>query len=179
MRVGIVGTGFGAKVVAPTFDMTEGCSVSAVVSPRDPDDVAALCNRSDIDLVSVHSPPFLHERDVTMALERNHHVVCDKPFGRTLEESERMLANADIAGVVHILNFEFRLEPWRKAVRSLIQEGVLGRIESIDWHQNKSYWRDLGANVAIGRCIRWWMGRSGDFAHRRHAALVVGRVDRR
>ena len=35
LRVGVIGRGFGGRVVAPTFDQTEGCRVVDVVSPRD------------------------------------------------------------------------------------------------------------------------------------------------
>jgi predicted dehydrogenase len=35
MKVAVVGTGFGARVVAPAFDAADGCEVVDVVSPRD------------------------------------------------------------------------------------------------------------------------------------------------
>ena len=82
MRVGVIGMGFEASMVAPAYEQTPGCEVVDVVSPRDVGAVADLCRRRDVDLISVHSPPFLHERDVTLAVENGHHVLCDKPFGQ-------------------------------------------------------------------------------------------------
>ena len=35
LRVGVIGTGFGARVVAPVFRETDGCEVVEVVTPRD------------------------------------------------------------------------------------------------------------------------------------------------
>ena len=74
MRVGVVGTGFGARVVAPVFAATPGCEVVDVVSARDEFAVAALCGQGDVDLVSVHSPPFLHVAHVRRALKSGHAV---------------------------------------------------------------------------------------------------------
>ena len=53
VRVGVIGLGFGGRVVAPSFASTEGCTVVDVVSPRDDKAVAALCTRRDVDLISV------------------------------------------------------------------------------------------------------------------------------
>jgi predicted dehydrogenase len=135
MRVGVIGTGFGARSVAPAFAATEGCTVVDVVSPRDDAAVAALCARADVDLVSVHSPPFLHVRHVQAALDGGHAVLCDKPFGRNIDEAEAMLAAAEAAGAVHLLNFEFRQLPLRRRLRELVVEGAVGRVEHLSWTQ--------------------------------------------
>ena len=125
MRVGIIGTGFGGRVVAGAF-RAGGCEVVDVVTARDPDAVRALC-RSDVDLVSVHSPPFLHRQHVAMALEAGRAVLCDKPFGRSLGEAEAMAGQADEAGVVNMVNFEFRHQPARQAMHALVASGAIGR----------------------------------------------------
>jgi Trk K+ transport system NAD-binding subunit len=53
MKVGIIGTGFGGRVVAAAFE-SNGCHVTDVVTARDHDAVRALC-LSEVDLVSIHS----------------------------------------------------------------------------------------------------------------------------
>ena len=45
MRVAVIGTGFGARVVAPAFAAADGCEVVEVVSPRDDDAVARAIAR--------------------------------------------------------------------------------------------------------------------------------------
>lgn len=127
VRVGVIGRGFGARFVAPAFEATEGCEVVDVVSPRDAGAVAALCARADVDLVSVHSPPFLHLDNVRTAIEAGHAVVCDKPFGRNAGEAEQMHDLARDAGVVNLLNFENRYDPARERLRRLVQEGAIGQ----------------------------------------------------
>lgn len=133
MRVGIIGRGFGAKVVAPAFAGTDGCEVVDVVSPRDEAAVAALCARPDVDLVSVHSPPFLHLDHVRRAIRAGHSVLCDKPFGRSADEAAQMCALAREAGVLGLLNFENRYDAARQRVRALVADGAIGTPEHVQF----------------------------------------------
>ena len=126
VRVGIIGRGFGARVVAPVFGKTEGCEVVDVVSPRDGAAVRDLCRRADVDLVSVHSPPFLHLDHVRQAVQAGRAVACDKPFGRNADEATAMCDLAGEAGVVNIVNFEFRYDAVREQLRTLVQDGAVG-----------------------------------------------------
>ena len=126
VRVGVIGTGFGAAVVAPAFAAQDACTVVDVVTPRDDAAVARLCARRDLDLVSVHSPPFLHVRDVRQAIDHGHAVLCDKPFGLNAGESATMLDLATEAGVVNLLNFERRFDPTRQRLRELVLDGTVG-----------------------------------------------------
>jgi predicted dehydrogenase len=129
VRIGIIGKGFGERVVAPAFRETHGCEVVDVVSPREERAVAALCARRDLDLVSVHSPPFLHVEHVRRAIEGGHAVLCDKPFGRNAGEAREMCHLASEAGVVALLNFEMRYDPARRRLRDLVLEGAVGEPE--------------------------------------------------
>jgi predicted dehydrogenase len=132
VRVGVIGTGFGARVVAPVFEATEGCGVVDVVSARDAAAVAELCRR-DLDLVSIHSPPFLHAAHVRAAVGAGHHVLCDKPFGVHAGEAAEMLELADAGEVVHAVNFEFRHQPARRHAYDLVHSGAIGRAEHVQW----------------------------------------------
>ena len=127
VRVGVIGRGFGAQVVAPAYDQTEGCDVVDVAWPRDAAAVRALCARRDIDLIAVHSPPFLHLEHVRMAVDHGHAVVCDKPFGRNVDDATEMHRLAEAAGVRHFVNFEMRFDPARQRMRELLRDGLIGR----------------------------------------------------
>ncbi len=133
VRVAIVGTGFGARVVAPAFEATEGCEVVDVVSARDDGAVRALAARPDVDLVSVHSPPFLHAPHVRAALAAGKHVLCDKPFALDADEASSLEAEAETAGVIALCNFEFRYAPARTMLRGLVQDGWIGAVEHVQW----------------------------------------------
>jgi predicted dehydrogenase len=133
LGVAVIGTGFGARVVAPAFAATEGVDVVAVVSARDERAVTAAVADPRVDLVSVHSPPFLHSRHVGIALDAGRSVLCDKPFTPSAETSRRLVEDARGAPGVHLLNFEFRFDPLRRRTRDLVQSGVLGTVEHVNW----------------------------------------------
>jgi predicted dehydrogenase len=133
LGVAVIGTGFGARVVAPAFAATEGVEVVAVVSARDERAVAAAVADPRVGLVSVHSPPFLHARHVAIALDAGRSVLCDKPFTPSAEASRRLVEDARGARGVHLLNFEFRFDPLRRRTRDLAQSGVLGTVEHVTW----------------------------------------------
>lgn len=141
VRVGIIGQGFGGRVVAPTFNATEGCRVVDVVSPRDDQAVTELCARPDVDLISVHSPPFMHLDHVRRAIEGGHAVMCDKPFGLNAVESKQMCELASDAGILNLINFEFRYHPIRRKLRELVLDGVPGNVEHVQWTSFMGWWR--------------------------------------
>jgi predicted dehydrogenase len=140
IRIGVIGTGFGARVVAPVFAATEGCEVVDVVSSRDAVAVGDLC-RSDLDLVSVHSPPFLHAQHVRAAVSAGRHVLCDKPFGVNAEQAEEMLDLAEGEEVVHAVNFEFRHQPARRRLHDLVHGGAIGVVEHVQWTSTNAVFR--------------------------------------
>ena len=129
VRVGVIGTGFGSRVVAGAF-RESGCEVKDVVSARDEASVRRLC-RSDVDLVAVHSPPFLHADHVAWAVDAGRAVLCDKPFGTSTDQSLAMVEAAHSAGVLNFLNFEFRHQPARLKMQHLLESGAIGRPEHL------------------------------------------------
>lgn len=142
VRVGVIGRGFGGRVVAPVYRETDGLEVVGVVTPRDDAAVSELCARPDVDLISVHSPPFLHHDHVRRAIDAGHAVLCDKPFGRNLAEAQAMHDFASEAGLLNFVNFEFRRHPARRELRTLIRDGAAGTIEHVQWNAFHPWWRD-------------------------------------
>jgi predicted dehydrogenase len=131
LRVGVIGTGFGSRVVAGAFSEA-GCDVVDVVTARDPSLVRSLC-RSHVDLVAVHSPPFLHAEHVAWALDAGRAVLCEKPFGTSVDEAIAMTDAARSAGVANFLNFEFRCQPARLAMADLLASGDIGSPEHLSY----------------------------------------------
>ncbi len=113
MRVAVIGTGFGKHAAAPAYESL-GFDVE-VVSPRD-DSAVQKAIASDVDLVSVHSPPFMHLDHVTAAIDHGHAVLCDKPFGRNAAEAEAMRDRARDAGVLALP--ELRVPVQRRLVQA-------------------------------------------------------------
>ena len=142
LRVGIVGTGFGARVQVPGF-RAAGFEVTAICSadpararaaaeqariPAAVDTVAALVERDDVDVVCVASPPALHHEHTIAALAAGKHVICEKPMARDTREAREMLAMAERAGVVHAIDHEFRYTPARSKVKELLAAHAIGEM---------------------------------------------------
>jgi predicted dehydrogenase len=67
--------------------------------------------------------------DATMAAARSgQHVLCEKPLGRTAEESYGMWECAARAGVKHMCAFNYRFVPAVRLARTMIDAGELGDI---------------------------------------------------
>ena len=142
LRVGIIGTGFGARVQVPGF-RTAGYDVTAICSARleraraaaeqagipvAMDSVDELVARDDVDVVCISSPPALHREHALTALAADKHVICEKPMARDTREAREMLAAAERAGVVHAIDHEFRYTPARSKVKALLDERAIGDI---------------------------------------------------
>ncbi len=134
LRVVVIGTGFGARVVAPVWAATEGCDVVDVVSARDADAIEAALRDARPDLVSVHSPPYLHADHVRLAIAADvRAVLCDKPFTPNPESSRALLELGIASGVQHFVNFEFRRDPARAELASLVRHGAIGTVQHVVW----------------------------------------------
>ena len=130
LRVSVIGTGFGKHAAAPAYQ-SAGFEVD-VISPRD-DAAVQRALASDADLVSVHSPPFMHLDHVLGAIDHGRAVLCDKPFGRNADEAVAMGDRARGAGILHFLNFEFRWkDSWAK-VKQLADAGTIGAPTHLSW----------------------------------------------
>ena len=122
-KIGIVGTGWGARVQVPTF-AEAGLEVAG---PANRKEWRELVHDSSVDLISIVLPPPMHHEVALAALEAGKHVLCEKPTTLNPREAEELVAAAkqrprQIALIDHELRF---LPAWREA-RTRI--GELGRI---------------------------------------------------
>jgi predicted dehydrogenase len=130
MKIAIIGAGFGQYAVAPVWRKL-GADVE-FVTPRDEDAVRRLLD-APADLVSVHSPPFLHHEHVMAALDRGRNVLCDKPFGCSADQARAMRDRAKAKGVLHFGNLEMRFKPVRAKILELVHGGAIGTPQHLSW----------------------------------------------
>ena len=135
-RVGIIGTGWGARVQAPAF-REAGLEVVAIAGAHRNkaervaqelgleavDDWRALVARGDIDLITVVTPPSEHVAMASAALDAGKHVVCEKPTALNTAEAERLVeAGLRNPGRVAIIDHELRFLPSYRAARDRIAD---------------------------------------------------------
>ncbi|HEX73394.1 MAG TPA: Gfo/Idh/MocA family oxidoreductase [Candidatus Hydrogenedentes bacterium] len=83
---------------------------------------------SDVDIVYVATPAWLHCDQVLRAAAAGKHVFCEKPLGMTVEESMRMIEACAKAGVKLGVGFMMRFHAQHQAALQLVREGRLGKM---------------------------------------------------
>jgi scyllo-inositol 2-dehydrogenase (NADP+) len=158
IRVGIIGqgrSGYGIhvknlqhlpehyQVVAVMDPIAERVAASArELNCRAYDSVAGLLADEQVELVIVASPNGFHASQATAALEAGKHVLCEKPFGTSLAEVDRMLAARDRAGRILQPFQQRRYEADFRKVQQILASGLLGEIRFVRlaWHGFKRRW---------------------------------------
>jgi predicted dehydrogenase len=87
-----------------------------------------MLDREKPDIVSIVTPPSLHCPMAVAALNRGIHVLCEKPFALDLDEAKRMRTAALEAGVVAMIDYEFRFLPGRAYALELLRQKYVGEI---------------------------------------------------
>lgn len=103
-----------AEELAQKFDLAVEKSV---------DDLLA---RKDVDIVHIATPPSTHRDLVLRALKAGKHVLCEKPLATNTEDAKVMLAAADAADRILVVNLIMRYDPLNVAVRTILQKQLLG-----------------------------------------------------
>jgi predicted dehydrogenase len=91
-------------------------------------DWRALVADPRIELFDNLGPNSIHVEPSIAAAEAGKHVVCEKPLGRTADESHEAWQRVDAAGVKHMCAFNYRFVPAVRLARDLIAAGELGEI---------------------------------------------------
>ncbi len=144
-RVGVLGTGWGARVSVPAF-RAAGWEVAGLWSRR-PEraaaeasrleipfathDADALINQAEIDAVAIHTPPHMHLELCRAAFAAGKHVLCDKPFATNVADARVLASAAEASDRTAMINYEFRFAPLRLQVASLLAEGAIGDLRHV------------------------------------------------
>ncbi len=141
IRVGVIGTGFGASLHLSALRECPGFTTVAIASrrvdraraaahdhniPAHFSDYREMVRHPEIDAVIVATPPHLHHAMAIAALEHHKHVLCEKPMARNLAEAKDMLRIAERTTAIAMVNNQLRFLPARARVSELIHEGYIG-----------------------------------------------------
>jgi len=169
LRVAVAGTSFAGAVQIPVFQSHNRMRVVAVSSGR-AEHARSVAQQHQVpgaytnfeemldeekpDLVSIATPTELHCSMALAATERGIHVLCEKPFAMNAEEARRMEASAMKAGVVAMVDFEFRYLPARTYLADLLHQNYVGKIRMIEFTRHFG-WRSKSEDVGWD----WWSDR--------------------
>ncbi|MDE5416063.1 Gfo/Idh/MocA family protein [Alkalihalobacterium chitinilyticum] len=167
IRVGIIGTGFGANVHAPIMQHHPNFEVVAISSVHRGnlekvkqetgveavyDHWKEMLDNESLDLLSIASAPYLHFEMAMEGMKRNLHILCEKPLAFNAKESKEMLQLKDQTGVFGFTNFEWRFLPARQKVKEILASGQLGKLLHIHYKCTFTGYQSLITNK------RGWLG---------------------
>jgi predicted dehydrogenase len=192
LKVGIIGGGAIAQVAhLPVLKKMRSVEVQAICDTDLPkaravadrfgvkdafDDIEELLRYEALDAVVICSPTHLHESHIQAALSANLHVLVEKPLAMSATGVQRIMRGVEKHNRVVMVGMNHRYRPDVQIVRSFVQSGELGNIESVrgSWHvfrpsRNQLGWRqrrdqsgggvmlDLGLSILD---LGFWLGGS-------------------
>ena len=171
LRFGVIGIGdIVTGTIAPAMVADPQCELVAAVS-RDlgraeafgsrfglsfvTTDYASMLERADVDAVFIATPNALHAEEAIAAARAGKHVFCDKPLATTIDAAYAVVGACEEEGVTLGLNFHYRHLPWVEEARTMIGDGILGEIQTIEMDvgsgtRNYTNWRADPAMAGIG-----------------------------
>ncbi len=112
-----------------------------------------------VGVVDNVGPNSLHAEPTIAAARAGKHVVCEKPLGRTADESYEIWQEVAATGVKHLCAFNYRFVPAVRLARELIRSGEIGEIRHFrgaylqDWLTDPSTpatWRSDASQAGSG-----------------------------
>ena len=180
MNVAVIGIqGYGASYFDALGKRTDAsalavCDLDATAAGRVADahgvklrftDYRELLKHPDIAAVFIATPHFLHYPMVMDALRAGKHVFCEKPLALRGDQADEMARTARQRGLVLTCHYNQRQTDYVKALRQLVQRGLLGDIyeANVRWmarwtsfmFDSRTSWRlqkdKAGGGILIGR----------------------------
>ena len=88
----------------------------------------ALLQATDPDVIDLVVPPGAQADLLRLCLKSGRLVICQKPFGRTLEEAMAMTNMAKAAGTTLVIHENFRFQPWHRIIKRFLEGGRMGQV---------------------------------------------------
>lgn len=88
--------------------------------------------RSDVDAVYIGTVHTAHRALALAALAEGKAVLCEKPLGVGVAETDEVLSVARAAGLPVVEAFKYRFGPFPDRLRALIADGALGEIVEVE-----------------------------------------------
>ncbi|HEX2034965.1 MAG TPA: Gfo/Idh/MocA family oxidoreductase [Chloroflexota bacterium] len=155
LNVGIIGCGDialknylpGTKNLAGTVDIVATCDTRydravrageefGVEECRAYGSVEEMLGDPKVEAVEVLTPWPYHFQLTLQALQAGKHVYVQKPMCQTLEEANQLIEEANRRGLVLAAAPPNMISPTMQRIRTLIQEGVLGKVALVYCHSS-------------------------------------------
>jgi len=110
-------------------------------------DYREMLREARLDLVVISSPNFAHAEQAVAFFDAGTHVFLEKPMGINREECNRIIAAQRRSGKNLGIDFEIRVSPFARRVKSLIDGGEYGTLRRIEYLHHQGAWLEAGNGV--------------------------------
>ena len=133
-----------------------------------------LLDCSDISVIFILTPDFLHEEQAIAALEAEKHIFLEKPMATTTQGCDKILETARAVGKKVYVGHNMRHMQFVLAMKKIIDSGAIGKIKTIwcrhfvsyggdayfkDWHAQRKYVNSLLLQKAAHDIdVMHWLG---------------------
>ncbi|WP_434310878.1 Gfo/Idh/MocA family protein [Hominifimenecus sp. rT4P-3] len=146
MRVGILGAGKIAAVMADTLNRMEGAECAAIGArdwnrakqfagqfgiPAAYGSYEELASDPALDLIYIATPHSHHGQHMKLCLSHGKNVLCEKAFTATAKEAEEVLTLAKEKRLLVAEAIWTRYMPSRSLIGEVMESGILGEITSL------------------------------------------------
>ncbi|MEM7381413.1 MAG: Gfo/Idh/MocA family oxidoreductase [Bacteroidota bacterium] len=191
MNIGIIGTQFMGKAHAnaynqlPHFFETTARPVLHTACSRNHEKAAEfseqfgwsntetdwrnVISNDEIDLIDICTPNHLHQPIVMEASRQGKNLLCEKPMALNTNEAREMYEAAEIAGIVHMMIFNYRYVPALALAKKMISDGDIGKV----YHFNAVYYQDWLTDPNFPYVWRHNVKETGSGAHGDMNAHIV------
>jgi myo-inositol 2-dehydrogenase/D-chiro-inositol 1-dehydrogenase len=193
LRYGLIGFGRFGRLHAGAIERAPGAALAAIGTASEASAAAAakahpearvscdwreLVRDPALDVIDVVAPNHLHAEITIAALEAGKHVLLEKPMATTAADCRRIVETVERTGRLLSVGFELRLSVQWGRIKSLIEEGRVGRPRYVNialfrhpYREGASGWRYAADRVGswileepvhFYDFAMWWLAGQGD-----------------
>lgn len=153
LKVGIIGLGHIGKRHVDILSADDRFEVVAVADANTvsiegsqyyPNHLALMDGETDLDLISVCVPNYLHQEVSIDALNDGYHVLCEKPIALSRKSAEAMINAALNQGRSIFCMMQNRYSPISLWLKEVVDSGVLGQLYMTNvtgyWNRDDRYY---------------------------------------
>jgi len=105
-----------------------------------------LAVESNVDVVCICTPNYLHAQQTILSLNAGKHVLCEKPLAINCLDAEKMIQTAELNQKKLFVVKSSRYTPSIEALKNKIDKGTLGKIYSFQlncvWNRPNEYYAE-------------------------------------
>ncbi|MCL6519964.1 MAG: Gfo/Idh/MocA family oxidoreductase [Armatimonadetes bacterium] len=115
----------------------------------------------DIDLVDIATGNDTHKEIAIAAAKNGKHIFCEKPMAMNTAECKEMIDAAEKAGIIHMINFNYRRVPAVELAKQMVEKGMIGT----PYHFRAVYLQDWIVDPEFPLVWRLQKDKAGSGAH--------------